>query len=107
MRVQLQEQTGGKTVHHHSTTLPARSGGVRVKDLVKALTALRTQSAITKSLGKSADAALQRATTWATSRPPGGVSGQHNWSFPFDPHKPRGSFRFDIENIVGNNLRQS
>src|SRR5437773_2245487 len=96
MRIQLQQQSGGRTVHHASHVLRA-SGGVSASELPSALLSLRQNPAIPGSERAKADAALARAMKWIRARPPAGVSGRFSKSFYFDPQKPNESWRFDIE----------
>lgn len=107
MRVQLQEQSGPDTIHHHSVPLVATVGvgWVTVAQIVAALQQLRAHPAIPGALGALADSALARAIAWAQARPPAGVAAMRPKSFYFDVQNPGHSLRFDIENIVGHNLR--
>lgn len=109
MRVQIQEQRGSKTVHHDSEALfgtPAKKPEVAVQEALDALERMRASRGIPRSKFAEADAALERARMWVRARPPSGVSGTYSWSFEFDPLTPDRSFRFDIENIFGQNLRR-
>ena len=103
MRVQLQQQRGGRTIHHASRVLRA-AGGVTVQQLVAALGELRESVAIPSRQRSAADHALANAEKWAEARPPNGVSGRFNQSFYFDPHRRRESWRFDVEVLSGYNL---
>jgi hypothetical protein len=103
MRLQLQQQAGGRTVHHASLVLRA-SGGVTTSELAAALRHLRANIAIPGGQQSSAEAALARALKWVQARPPAGVAGRFSKSFYFDPHRPHESWRFDIEGLSGYNL---
>ena len=103
MRVQVQQQVGGKTVHHASRVVSA-DGGVTTAQLQEALIHLRWSAAIPKREAARADAALARALQWTDARPPSGVAGRFSKSFYFDPQRPRESWRFDIEGMTGQNL---
>ena len=105
MRIQLQQQSGGRTVHHGSQVLRA-AGGVTTDQLVAALRQLRDHDAIPRREQASADTALTNAIKWVEARPPPGVHGRFSKSFYFDPQKPWESWRFDIEGLFGYNLRQ-
>lgn len=105
MRVQLQQQSGGGTIHHRSMALRV-VGGVTVTELVAALEALRESDMIPSREQGRADAALAKAIRWVRGRPPSGVSGRFSKSFYFDRRNPRTSWRFDIEGVAGYNLRQ-
>lgn len=107
MRVQVQEQRGGRTLHHGSEVLDAESDeGVTVEQLVRALWRLRRGEAIPLGERAGADAALARALRWVEARPPAGVSGRFSKSFYFSPETPRESWRFDIEGVRGSHLRR-
>ena len=103
LRVQLQQQSSGRTIHHASLVLRG-AGGVSVAQLTAALRQLREQTPIPRRELAEADAALARAVRWAEARPPTGVSGRFNKSFYFDPQHPRESWRFDVEGLSGYNL---
>ena len=106
MRVQLQEQSGGKTIHHASIVLDgAASGMVTTAELANALEELRKSPAIPSREQRRADTALDRALQWTRTRPPAGVSGRFSKCFCFDPQHPGSSFRFDIEGITGVHLK--
>ena len=104
MRVQLQQQAGGRTVHHGSRVLRT-AGGVTVQELVAALQELRASPAIPAREQGAADVALANAARWVRDRPPTGVDGRFSRSFYFDRSQPRSSWRFDIEGLAGTNLR--
>lgn len=113
MRVQLQEQRGRGpqgTIHHAAIPLFDLDGdGVTTAQVEVALIELRSHRAIpgNRRIQRQADAAFQRATRWLHQRPSnGGVNERRGWSFPFDPQRPDDTFRFDIENLVGHNLRK-
>ena len=103
MRVQLQQQSGGRTVHHASLVLRA-IGGVTTDQLIAALRDLRDHDAVPKRAQDGAALALASAIRWVEARPPAGVVGRFSKSFYFDPHKPWESWRFDIEGLSGYNL---
>ena len=106
MRVQLQQQSGGRTIHHDSTVLDGgQTGNVTTAELIDALRLLRTNPAIPSREHGRADAALAKAIRWAASRPPNGVSGRFSKSFYFDVQHPGESFRFDIEGLSGSHLQ--
>jgi hypothetical protein len=105
MRVQLQQQSGGRTIHHASIVLRAPSG-VTLPEPVNALQQLRHSGSVPKGEEAGADFALANARRWADARPPAGVSGRFSKSFYFDPHRPRQSWRFDVEGPAGYNLRR-
>jgi hypothetical protein len=102
-RIQLQQQSGGRTIHQASYVLRAQ-GGISTQELCAALHELRTDLAISGRLKGRADAALARAVEWVLARLPAGVSGRFSKSFYFDPHEPQESWRFDIEGLNGYNL---
>lgn len=104
MRVQLQQQRGGRTIHHGSRVLRA-AGGVAVQQLVAALQDLRANPAIPSRERTAANAALADAVRWAHERPPAGVDGLFRKSFYFDRLETRRSWRFDVEGLSGANLR--
>ncbi|MCD6029541.1 MAG: hypothetical protein K0S78_1715 [Thermomicrobiales bacterium] len=62
IRVQLQQQAGGRTIHHASQVLSA-DGGVPVQKLLDALGELRKAGAIPKRERQAADKALSTAVT--------------------------------------------
>jgi hypothetical protein len=103
MRVQLQQQSGGRTIHHASQVL-REAGGVSVDQVTAALRQLRKQVRIPRRELAGADAALARAVRWVEDRPPTGVSGRFSKSFYFDPRSPWASWRFDVEGVSGYNL---
>jgi hypothetical protein len=103
MRIQLQQQSGGRTVHHASLILRA-SGGVTTAELVAGLRQLRANLVIPSGQQSNAETALARALKWVRARPPAGVSGRFSKSFYFEPHQPHASWRFDIEGLSGYNL---
>jgi hypothetical protein len=105
MRIQLQQQSGGRTIHHGSRVLRA-IGGVTTQQLVAALLDLRQRGAIPRREQPQANAALANAMKWIDMRPPEGVSGRFSKSFYFNPANPGKSWRFDIEGLSGYNLRQ-
>jgi hypothetical protein len=105
MRVQLQQQIGGRTIHHASRVLGGE-GGVTAEQLIVTLQELRKSDAIPKREQQRADVALTKALRWVTARPPAGVSGRFSKSFYFDPMNPRESWRFDVEGLSGYNLQQ-
>jgi hypothetical protein len=105
MRVQLQQQRGGRTVHHASRVLRA-SGGVSVDRIVAALRQLRGSHLIPGGEQAGADVALAAALRWVESRPPAGVFGRFSKSFYFDRVRPRESWRFDVEGLSGYNLKR-
>lgn len=104
IRLQLQQQAGGRTIHHASRVLRVR-GGATVQQLVAALRELREEVAIPRRERAAADRALTVAVRWAESRPPYGVAGRFTMSFYFDPQRRRESWRFDIEVLSGYNLQ--
>jgi hypothetical protein len=103
MRVQLQQQRGGRTLHNASHVL-RRIGGVGSQELIFALRRLRHDPALPKGEQMGADAALARAIAWIEQRPPDGVHGRFSNSFYFDPQQPEKSWRFDVEGLSGYNL---
>lgn len=103
MRVQLQQQRGGRTVHHASHVL-REVGGVTTEQLIAALRLLRNSGIIPSGESGGADSALANATRWVETRPPFGLSGRFSKSFYFDSLNPRESWRFDIEGLSGYNL---
>ena len=105
VRVQLQQQSGGRTVHHASLALRA-AGGVTIEQVVAALRQLRDHEAIPKRAQDEVGGALARAVRWVEARPPAGVSGRFSKSYYFDPQKPWESWHFDVEGLSGYNLRQ-
>ncbi len=105
MRVQLQQQSGGRTIHHASL-VPRAAGGVTITGLIAALRQLRNHHAIPGREQARADAALANANRWVQARPPAGVFGRFSRSFYFDPHNPRESWRFDVEGLAGYNLQR-
>ena len=107
MRVQLQQQRGGRTIHHASEVLQSELGAaVTVVHVSDALRRLRESSAIPRGERVRADAALARSLQWATARPPAGVSGRFSKSFYFSPETPGDSWRFDVEGLQGTHLQQ-
>lgn len=107
MRVQLQQQRGGRTVHHASEVLRSDSGaGVTVDEVGAALRRLRVSAAIPGREQGRAENALGRALGWLEARPPRGVSGRFSKSFYFSPEDPAVSWRFDIEGLRGTHLRR-
>jgi hypothetical protein len=105
MRIQLQCQRGGQTIHFGSIVLVAKDDlGVKAEDVVEALRRLRDHTAIPSGEEQRADAALARAVRWVEARPPNGVSGRFSKSFYFAPETPRVSWRFDIEGMQGVHL---
>ncbi len=108
MRVQLQQQRGrGNTVDHASVTLTdPRGGGVTAAQVVAALQDLHNHPAIPNREQRRAAVALTRAIAWIQSRPPDGVAAVVKKSFYFDPGNPSHSWRFDVENLRGHNLRR-
>lgn len=105
MRVQLQQQTGGRTIHHASLVLRAASG-VTVEQLVASLRQLRDGGVIPGGEKGRADLALTNATRWVEARPPAGVVGRFSKSFYFDRLRPWESWRFDVEGLSGYNLQR-
>ncbi|MGH2615961.1 MAG: hypothetical protein ACRDJC_12025 [Thermomicrobiales bacterium] len=105
IRLQLQQQHGGRTIHHASQVLRA-DGGVAVEQLEVALRKLHGSDAIPGREQAGADAALAKAIRWVAARPPAGVFGRFSKSFYFDPLNPRESWRFDVEGLSGSNLRR-
>jgi hypothetical protein len=105
MRIQLQQQSGGRTIHHASNVL-REVGGVTVEQLITAMRELRDASSIPGREQSRADDALSNAIRWVEARPPAGVSGRFSKSFYFDPLNPRSSWRFDVEGLTGYNLRR-
>lgn len=106
IRVQLQQQRGGRTIHHASEVIVAHTDeGVSVAQVRAALLRLRSAGAIPPHEAARADAALARALRWLEVRPPAGVSGQFSRSFYFAPEDPSASWRFDIEGLRGTHLR--
>ena len=105
MRVQLQQQSGGRTIHHGSVVLRA-TGGVTVEQLVAALRELRDSGMIPGGERARAELAMTNATTWAEARPPTGVAGRFSKSFYFDRLQPWQSWRFDVEGLSGYNLQR-
>lgn len=108
VRVQLQQQDGpGNTIHHDSQVIVGTdAAGVYSSEVVEALRVLRVNSGIPSGEQRAADAALSRAIQWVLNRPPAGLSGQVSRSFYFRPQTPSSSWRFDIENIRGQNLQR-
>ncbi len=107
MRVQLQQQQGGRTVHHASEVLVPTSGTeVAVGEVAAALGRLRNSDAIPRREQGRADVALTKALAWLAARPPQGVSGRFSKSFYFAPGNPAGSWRFDVEGLQGTHLRR-
>jgi hypothetical protein len=107
MRVQLQQQDGGRTIHHGSVVLDVeQTGGVTVDRLKAALRRLRNIGVIPEREIRGADAALVRAERWIGARPPTGVSGRFGKSFYFAPQNPRHPWRFDIEGLRGEHLQR-
>lgn len=106
MRVQLQEQANRRTIHHASLPLLDQTGSrVTTAQVIDALRQLRHSGVIPKAQQAGATAALDRAVRFVLSRPPAGISQAVSKSFYFDPQTPGNSWRFDIENIVGTNLK--
>lgn len=105
MRVQLQQQSGGRTIHHASQVLRVE-GGVSVEQLVASIGELRESMIIPARERAGADLALARAVRWAAARPPAGVFGRFSKSFYFDRLHPRESWRFDVEGLSGYNLQR-
>lgn len=107
MRVQLQEQTAGRTLHHDSTALYAEDEiGVVTDQVINALRQLRQHPSIKRREQTQANTALDRAITWTKNRPPYGIAQQGvNQTFSFNPQKPNETKRFDIENLIGHNLQ--
>jgi hypothetical protein len=105
MRVQLQQQTGGRTIHHASVVLRA-AGGVSVEQLVAALRELKDGDRIPAGERKRAELAMANAQTWVEARPPAGVAGRFSKSFYFDRLQPWDSWRFDVEGLSGYNLQR-
>jgi len=103
MRVQLQQQRGGRTIHHGSEVLTAESG-VTTEEVIVALHLLRDSGQIPGRQAAGADAALAKAITWVAARPPAGVSGRFSKGFYFDPESSAASWRFDIEGLQGTHL---
>jgi len=107
MRVQLQRQRGGRTVHHGSAVLKAGAEhGMTDERLAKALTSLRALEVIPSSEQAKADVPLRRALRWVATRPPAGISGRFSKSFYLAPHLPSEPWRFDVEGISGTPLRR-
>ncbi len=105
MRIQLQEQRGGRTFHHASEVLEDEAG-VSVRRATQALRRLRGLDVIPASERSRADDALERALRWVRARPPAGVSGRFSRSFYFSPTAPGQSWRFDIEGLYGTHLQR-
>jgi hypothetical protein len=105
MRIQWQQQRGGRTIHHGSLVLEA-VGGVTTDQLISAMHALRRNESLPRSEQSGADSALMKALRWIDTRPPEGVNGRFSKSFYFDPLNLRESWRFDIEGLSGYNLQQ-
>lgn len=105
MRVQLQQHSGGRTIHHRFQVLSA-DDGVRTGQLAFALRRLRSDPVIPKREQGRADSALAHAVRWVEARPPAGVCGRFAKSFYFDPLNPGESWRFDIEGLSGYNLQR-
>lgn len=106
MRVQLQQQRGGRTIHHQSVVLDGgATGSVTTAEVIVALQELRRHPAIPSREHARADASLARAERWVTTRPPSGVTGRFSKSFYFNPQRPGTSFRFDIEGLTGTHLQ--
>lgn len=103
MLVQLQE---GRN-HHDSILLYDHGGGVTTTQAIGALRQLRAHPAIPRREQHRADVALRQATRWVQSHPPNGFSTQgYSRSFYFNPQDTRDSWRFDVVNLVGTNLRR-
>jgi hypothetical protein len=105
MRVQLQQQTGGRTIHHASVVLRA-AGGVTVEQLVAALRELWDSGMIPGGERGRAELAMTNARMWVEARPPAGVVGRFSKSFYFDRLHPWQSWRFDVEGLSGYNLQR-
>lgn len=107
MRVQLQRQHGGRTIHHASEVLLVEPGGdVLVNDVAAALRRLAASDVIPRREHGRAERALGRALGWLDAWPPRGVSGRFSKSFYFSPERPGESWRFDIEGLQGTHLRR-
>lgn len=113
MLVQLQEQRGPgsrNTIHYDTARLYDENGfGVTTAQVVDALQELRLHQAIptNRRIQQQANDALGRAIRWVNARPPTGISDQNrSWSFYFDEANPSRTYRFDIVNIIGTNLRR-
>jgi hypothetical protein len=105
MQVQLQQQLGGRTIHHASVVLEA-VGGVTTEQLITATDMLRDHESLPGREQGGAETALAKARRWIEARPPERVTGRFSKSFYFDPLNPRESWRFDIEGLSGYNLQQ-
>ncbi len=109
MIVQLQQQSQSKTIHHATIQLFAEDGAeVTTQQVITALHQLHTHPMLprTNKLQTQADEALQRAVRWVHQRPPTGVSSANrSWSFYFNPKDLHNTFRYDMINIIGVNLR--
>lgn len=86
MRVQVQQQSGGRTIHHASIVLRV-VGGVTVEQLVAALQQLRDGGLIPGRERGGADLAMANAMRWVEARPPAGVAGRFS-SFYVDRLRP-------------------
>jgi hypothetical protein len=104
MRVQLQQQSSGRTIHHGSEDIRA-GGGVTAAQLTASLRQRRAHPTIPGREQAGADAALAKTIRWVESRLPAGVSERFGKSFYFDPRNPRDSWCFAIEALSGYNLR--
>ena len=105
MRVQLQQQSGGRTIHHASIVLRV-IGGVTVEQLVAALQQLRDSGLIPGRERVGADLAMANAMRWVEARPSAGVAGRFSKSFYFDRLQPWETWRFDVEGLSGYNLQR-
>jgi hypothetical protein len=106
MRVQLQGQQGGTTTHYTSTPIYDLTGnGVTTVQVIQELQLLRQNPNITRREQSQATQALQDAITFTLSFRPYGWSQQGNHSSYFNRQQKNNTKRFDIENLVGTNLR--
>jgi hypothetical protein len=103
VRVQLQK--GSWTPASKPLIVLEDNEGVTVAQVVEALTELRASPFIPKSQQPNADKAYLAAVAWTLKRPPHGV-GPSKHSFPFDKKDSKNDWRFDIDILVGQHLKE-
>lgn len=105
MRVQLQRDDDPSCYDSVLLFPIAPATYVTVEQVMAALTVLLSSPRLPKRQSSLAMAAHAKASKWVSERPPYGWDGRFGESFVFDASRPYDGFRFDVENLVGCNLR--